>query len=98
MPRLIQELRDGYISSQAWLKGEGTDLAPSWAWAQILGLLHSLEVGRTDRGQPGAPRSPVNQALALEAPAGSLGEPGQLDLLAAGARPPGPESPGVTWA
>lgn len=49
-------------------------------------------------GQPGATGSLVNQAPAFEASASSLGEPEQLDLLAAGAPPPGLESPEVTGA
>ena len=39
-------------------------------------------------GQPGAAGSLVNQAPAFEASASSLGEPEQLDLLAAGSPPP----------
>lgn len=44
----------------------------------------------TDPGQHGATGGLVNQASAFEASKSSLGEPEQLDLLTAGARPPWP--------
>lgn len=54
-----------------------------------LGTNAQLRAGAgTDPGQHGATGGLVNQASAFEASKSSLGEPEQLDLLTAGARPP----------
>lgn len=63
--------------------GPASDLlTPPWPNAQL-----GAGAG-TAPGQHGAIGGLVNQASAFEASKSSLGEPEQLDLLMAGARPP----------